>query len=249
MSDKPLPDGTATLYYLDDDFENWGSSNLIIYSSGDVLSAGSVLELEIDVPAKPTAITGQGYLTLVIYEMSIDAHTGEKLCDLNFVSIAPVGNEQGIIGEFHTIQRKGKKNSAIKDIVEVQTGDNLADVYSGTLYKSDATTATETWFRKGISEEKPLLRIMCEDAMRMFQNPTRIFEGDIYGFIDSLSVININGVSGKFIVLDYSYSTYENITKLKLQQILGDELEDQDYEDFYTKTYDRGETVKPTIIG
>jgi hypothetical protein len=60
-----------------------------------------------------------------------------------------------------------------------------------------------------------------------------------------MSVVTINGLSGKFMVIAYDYDTKSNIVSAIFKQIYGGELTDIDYE----KTFDYGETVKPTIKG
>ncbi len=149
------------------------------------------------------------------------------------------------LGEFHTVQRSDKPSSNIKDVKEIFNGDNIEDRYVGAIYKTDQTSPTDTWFRAGISEAKPILRIMVEDTLRMSASPARVFSGDIYGYMPYLSAITISGVTGLFMPLSYSYDTKANIISLKLRQIFGAELTDIDYE----MTFDYGKTVKPTIIG
>ena len=121
----------------------------------------------------------------------------------------------------------------------------ISDTYLGTLYKADKVTPTETWNRLGVEEEKPLLQIMGEETMRLNQKPSRVFSGDIYGYFPYLSVILIDGLDGIFMPIKYSYNTKNNIISAEFKQIYGNELYDIDY----AKTYDYGNTVKPTIRG
>ena len=48
---------------------------------------------------------------------------------------------------------------------------------------------------------------------------------------------------------EYSYNTRQNTTSLKMRQVLGAELSDQDDDKFYETGTDYGNTVKPTIEG
>jgi len=149
-------------------------------------------------------------------------------------------------GETHTIQRISKPSSKIANTETVFNGDNPSDVWVGTIYEADETTPTETWHRIGFDMEdsnKPLLRIMAEEKIRMNAKPSRIFSGSIYGWFSYLSVFTINGVSGKFMFLEYTYNTKANIISAKFKEIQGDELTDMEYT--YALTYDNVEN--PTI--
>jgi hypothetical protein len=57
-------------------------------------------------------------------------------------------------------------------------------------------------------------------------------------------LIDIDGVTGKFMPIQYNFDTKNNITSLKSLELFGDELTDIDYK----FTLDFGNTVKPTII-
>ena len=89
------------------------------------------------------------------------------------------------------------------------------------------------------------MQISAEEELRISQKPTKIFTGDAYGFIDYLSLININNVGTKFMPIEWSYNTKSNISRLKSLELFADEISDIDYK--YTLDY--GETVKPTIKG
>lgn len=148
-------------------------------------------------------------------------------------------------GEFHTFQREDSPSANVRDVKKVATGDSPLDTYDGTIYKNDAVTPTETWFREGITESKPILQIMGEETLRMNPQVKRIFSGDIFGYIPYFSLISINNITGKFMPISYSYNTKMNIISLTSKQIYGNELTDIAYE----KTFDYGNTVKPTIKG
>lgn len=250
ISDKVLPDGTADIYYLDNrplgTEPEWGAvgvDNLLTLSG---FSYGGNIVINDITPSKPAAITGDGFLYVSIYNPSVLASGGNEFLDLNEVRVSPVQTDSNIIGEFHTFQRTTKPSAQVKQIKTVATGDNEADVYVGTIYKADTSTATVTWFRADFpSEEKPILQLMGEELMRMNQLPTRVFSGEVYGFISYLNVLTIDNQDGLWMILEYSYDTKENRIQMVSRQILGDELTDLDYE----QTTDYGNTVKPTIVG
>jgi len=152
-------------------------------------------------------------------------------------------NYDGKVGEFHTVSRLVSPSSIIKENQEVYNGDSIGDIFEGAIYKSDKTTLTTLWTRKGKLEEKYLLRISAEDDMRIQQKPIKTFTGDIYGYVPYLSIIEINNISGLFMFIEHSYDTDSNITRGKLQQFFTSEVADLQY----LLTYDYGNTVKPSI--
>jgi len=152
-------------------------------------------------------------------------------------------NYDGKVGEFHTVTRSVSPSSIIKENQEVYNGDSIGDIFEGAIYKSDKTTLTTLWTRKGKLEEKYLLRISAEDDMRIQQKPIKTFTGDIYGYVPYLSIIEINNISGLFMFIEHSYDTDSNITRGKLQQFFTSEVADLQY----LLTYDYGNTVKPSI--
>tara|TARA_R110002126_G_scaffold116466_1_gene255853 strand:- start:213 stop:2096 length:1884 start_codon:yes stop_codon:yes gene_type:complete len=153
-------------------------------------------------------------------------------------------------GENHTFQITDKPSSKIKDVKTVFNGDDASDFYIGTIYKSDEATPTETWNRSD-SRQVAILQIMGEEQMKMYGKPLRVFSGDVYGYIDYLSVIAIDGISNTlFMPIEYEYNAQTNITKLKLKQILNNLLPDSTYLGIdYQLTYDYGNVVEPTIVG
>lgn len=166
--------------------------------------------------------------------------------ELTEFSIEPIAiGDINIEGEFHTVQREDKPSKEVNEVKEVATGDTATDLFVGTLYKADGNTPTMTWFRDGITEDKPILQIMGEETLRLNASVSRVFSGDVFGFFDYLSLVTISGVDGLFMPIAYSYDTKNNIISAQFRRIYGDELTDIDYQ----LTFDYGKTVKPTIIG
>jgi hypothetical protein len=153
-------------------------------------------------------------------------------------------------GEFHTAERSTDVGSKIENEIEVFNGDIAADTYVGAIYKNDGTTNTSEWTRYTLGEAKPLLQIMVEDRLRMFQDTAMVFTGDVAcgslsSFLNFLSVVTINNISGVFMPVEYNYDIMSGIISVKLREILGGELGDIVYE----LTSDYGNTVKPVIKG
>ena len=151
----------------------------------------------------------------------------------------------GKVGEFHTVSRTVKVSSIIKENKNVLNGDETDNFYSGTIFKEDAITPTETWSRKGSFESYPLLRIAAEDELRLGQKPLKVFSGNIFGFLPYLSFLQINSINGRFFPIEYSYDTVNNQIKLKVLELYAEEIPDI----MYKFSFDYGNTVKPTIVG
>ena len=167
-----------------------------------------------------------------------------EIVEIKSVQINNNFNYDGKIGEFHTVSRSVAPSSIIKENQEVYNGDSIDDVFEGAIYKSDKTSLTTIWTRKGRLEEKAILQISAEDDMRIQQKPTKTFTGDFYGYLPYLSIIEINNISGLFMFIEHSYDTDNNITKGKLQQFYTNEVSDLQY----LLTFDYGKTVKPSIV-
>ena len=79
--------------------------------------------------------------------------------------------------------------------------------------------------------------------MRIAQKTQKVFIGDFYGYVPYLSIVSINNLVGKFMFIEYSYDTDNNITKGKLKQFYTDEVGGL----LYDLKYDFGNVVRPSI--
>ena len=152
-------------------------------------------------------------------------------------------------GEIHTFQRTDNASSKIAETKVILNGDLPSEVYSGTIYESDQTTPTELWYLDApILEFKPILRIMGEERMKMYEKPLKVFKGDVYGYIDYLSVVSINNIAGWFMPIEWNYDAKANITKVKLKEILNINPFDTSYANIsYSVALDDGNVQDPTI--
>lgn len=171
--------------------------------------------------------------------------TGGGFGNISFVDFIPLGTNDGIVGEFHTVSRKTPPSSITKENQTVFNGDGTGFLI-GSIYKSDQTTLTDLWARKDKFEQYPLLRISAEDDLRIKRNPIKVFSGSILGQFPYLSIININNIVGLFMFTEYTFDFRSKILNAKLIQFYNDELGDIEY----LLTYDYGNnTIKPTIKG
>ena len=171
---------------------------------------------------------------------------------------SPIDEElKDVKGENHTFQINENPSTKIEQVKEVFNGDNPSDSFFGTIYEGDQTTPTEFWYRnESYLRFIPLLQIMGEERLTMYAKPLRVFSGDVYGYIDYLSVISIDGINDiygynvLFMPIEYDYDALTNTTKLKLKQILNEPLMTSlDDKIDYELTFDYGNVVEPTIKG
>ena len=234
-----LTDGVDT-YYLNNDGE-WLSSSAFV--------SGDIKKTQIDFRLTSNSMPITGSVKIEIWRpktlFSISGIVDQVL--LSKCGFSPAGQElDDIKGENHTFQRTLKPSSKIKDIKTVFNGDNESDTYVGAIYKADEINTTELWTRFGAAETKPLLQIMGEERMKMYSKPLQVYKGDVYGYFNYLSLVTINGLTGKFMPTTYSYDALSNITSLELTEVLNsDILSDVEYE----LTFDYGNVVEPTIKG
>ena len=153
--------------------------------------------------------------------------------------------ESGAVGENHTVSRKSPPSSITKENQSVFNGDGSTALI-GTIYKDDLETPTVEWTRKGKFENLPLLGISAMDDLRIQSAPIMKFSGDIFGEIKYMSVVQIDGITGYFMFIDYEYDYKTNVAQVKLLQFYNSDLGDIDYE--ISPEYGSN-TVKPTIKG
>ena len=230
-----ITNGTDTYYYNGSD---WVVSfaKMALQINGNFVAEVARTPILGDISISiPEVNTYQNYLN----------ETGEVYVDFS-IDIVPAGTDQEKEGENHTFQRTLKPSSKIKDVKEVFNGDDESDIYVGTIYKADQITTTDKWTRQGAQETKPILQIMGEERMKMYSKPLQVYKGDVYGYFNYLSLVTINGLTGKFMPTTYSYNALSNITSLELMEVLNtDILSDVDYQ----LTLDYGNVVEPTIKG
>lgn len=157
-------------------------------------------------------------------------------------------NTQEKIGQIFTFENIENNSAKIESNKTVYNGDVPSDVFVGTIYESDKTTPTERWYRNdGNFLLRPLIQIMGEDRMAMYSGFSKVYKGDVLGYIDFLSVITIDGFSQKFMPIEYSFDASTNITTLKLLEINND-IGTNNYGNIKTSSsFDYGNVVEPTI--
>lgn len=171
----------------------------------------------------------------------------EGIFKINSIFLSGTNNGD-VKGIDYTAQRTQKTSTVAKPDKTVYNGDSASDLFVGTIYKDDADTPTERWYREGKQESKELLSINTEDNLRLSPRPMTIFEGDVFGFIPYLSVVSINNFVGKkFQFLNWSYSLDKNTMKTSLKEYSDAYLNDEDFR--IDVRYNYGTPTKTTISG
>lgn len=192
-----------------------------------------------------------GLLQIIIYRDSPpyqnEVVLNEGIFKINSIFLSGTNNGD-VKGLDYTAQRTQKTSTVAKPDKTVYNGDSASDLFVGTIYKDDADTPTERWYREGQQELKELLSINAEDNLRLSPRPMTIFEGDVFGFIPYLSVVSINNFVGKkFQFLNWSYSLDKNIMKTSLKEYSDAYLTSEDFR--IDVRYNYGQQTKTTISG
>lgn len=167
----------------------------------------------------------------------------ENFAELHSLKISSVSDIENREEENWTAYRKPANSSNVEDSKEVHNGDMRSDIYVGAIKKLNGDNTT-FWRRINRNEEKPLLKIMAEDRIRLQNRPQKVFSGDVFGYVPELSIISIRNIGNNFYPLAYSYDTLNNICNFEMIELFNDEL---DGEITTELTYERGNVTKPTI--
>ena len=173
---------------------------------------------------------GSATFPICIHKMVIQTYNGEEVSQ----------------GKNYTIEKVSNFTPNSDKTENVLNGDVPDNTYYSAIYENDQITNTEFWYRKNYTESKPLLRIMVEDRMRMNFKPKVLFEGDVFGYLPFLSRVNVANVKDKMMAIEWGYDASNNITRVKLLEILNENFDSLDV--IYSVTEDYGDSVKPVII-
>ena len=239
-----LSDGVTT-YYYNSNTEQWQTTQA--YAT----YRAAINNIDITDETPPTPIEGNFVLKIFTNDVFVppgDPSANNEIVNYYYLNLEEISTITELKGENHTFQfNTSDISTKIEDTKKVFNGDNPSDIYIGTIYESDESTPTEKWNRGDI-RKIPLLRYAGEERMAMYSKPLRVFTGDVFGYVDYLSVITIDGFPNvRFMAIEHKYDALTNITSLKLKEILND-AGGVDYTDIdYTLTYDYGNVVEPTI--
>ena len=203
-----------------------------------------------EIHSEPLPFDGNVYIELYAPENNVTNVDYVSVYDVRECSINSTDDLGDLKGEVHEFDVINSNNTKAAEVREVMHGDSESAIYSGTLFKSDGVTPTTRWSRSvGFPIFQPLLQGTGNDILKMNQRPMRVFKGDVMGYVPYLSVIDIDGIDGRFIPTEnYEYDAKENITKLVLKEISNDNIGGLINEGIDYNTYlDYGNVTKPTI--
>lgn len=181
-------------------------------------------------------------VVIEIYELPVFISISTAI-RVNYFGIGIQPKNDKAEGEFHTFERISNSSSVIRDSKEVSVADSPVNLYSGALYENDQTTLTTEW-NHGSINGVPIIYIMGQLTMQAFQNPAKVFSGDVYGYVKFPGGYYINGVNGKFIITSYRYNTKTNVTEIKAVEVFPNSISEDVR---YRKTIDYGNSSTPTI--
>lgn len=190
----------------------------------------------------PLPDTG-GVFVEIYFAKSMGGPVEATLFEVSSLDLINISVGDNVVGEFNTVERANKISTIVKDNKVVYNGDNNGIVYIGAIFKENGIDTTSLWNREKEFTSKPILQIAAEEELRISQKPLKKFTGSTFGYIPYLSSIKIDNISGKFMPIEYSYDTFSNISTIKSLELFASEISDL----VYNKTFDYGETVKPTI--
>jgi hypothetical protein len=220
---------------------------------GDYLWAlDSDLSIEIIAESIPGALPGDVRIILYNYDYSqnnslaadeqntpgFPTFSGTTTWNLAKASFAVSPNDQGLVaaGTFYIARNIGNFTFT-PEILSVLNADDDTAKYVGTLYRADDTTPTSSWRRLSqVYEDKPLLWIITENYVRMYQKHFRICTGTIGGWFPQLSRFTIEGWEGVYMSVGANYDLGTlligaNLIEFSNEDITGapDTVEETDY--------------------
>lgn len=207
-----LSDGASTYYMTNSG--SWSTSNAFIFTGRR--SQNNIYKQV----SNPSPIDGD--ITLEIFSPSVSIITVNRYVDWFEFSVGLSQSKSGIEGERYTFTKTTPNSSVIKTNEDAILADGVDDVYVSTLYINDGVTPTENWnYYNG-----PGFNLLSNSGlivMDIFQRPQKVFSGDVYGYVDYLKTIFIdgltfNGFSGNFVFLSYKFNTKTNIGEVKLKE-------------------------------
>lgn len=227
----------ANTYYLTREGKWVTSDPLIQYAIASGVKNFTLRVISEQVPES------DGTLRIDLYDAGFGS-ASFPIC-IHKMTIQNYNGEEASKGQNYTIEKASNFTPNSDKVEKVLNGDVPDNTYYSAIYENDETSNTEFWYRKNYTESKSLLRIMVEDRMRMNFKPKVLFEGDVFGYVPFLSRVNVANVKDKMMAIEWGYDASNNITRVKLLEILNEDFDNLDV--IYSVTEDYGDTVKPVI--
>lgn len=225
-----LSDGVTT-YYLDENGP-WETSPRRL----EVLVDNGPQKITPKWESDPAPITGQ--IQVIVYPVDdLNGFGGlyGQTSIISDINIGAISQQQVEIQQSETTARKLEDPSPVVIEPQIsQLGDasfpdgdlfDAGTVYISTIYETDSTTPAKNGYRSGNLFPQPLNTVAATDALILQSQVSRIFKGKVYGYIPPMARIQINNQPGLYVVTNYSWDAFENITELELYQVFWQDRE------------------------
>lgn len=149
----------------------------------------------------------------------------------------------------HNGERVANPSSYTQPTIEQIISDDEGIVYLGTLFRNDGTTvAGGGYLRPTSAFAFPLYQCNVIDRLFIRSKVSRVFEGDVYGWIPYNARVAVDNFTGVvWVVVGWSWNTKENIINLRLFEIHWDT--DMLDDTLYERIINYGNVIEPKIKG
>ena len=155
------------------------------------------------------------------------------------------------IGEYLTITQNSRQTFR-PDPILLLNSDDASDqrlspigIFQGSAisYPSFPGTPSQSWYRKGFTEDLTLLELVAQQELRAHARPYLIFDATFkgYGDLDINSLLTIDLIEKDFIFLSGSFNIKTGHRKMRFAEVL---LDDPDSETVFKEDYGVKDAVK-----
>jgi len=85
---------------------------------------------------------------------------------------------------------------------------------------SSGYTYTQSWYREGKTESKPLLQLAGTSILNQYREPYLQFTGSVRGAFDFGNVYNINSLGGRFMPFKATLNLKSDVSSIELFELL-----------------------------
>jgi hypothetical protein len=243
-----LVGNSTTTYYLNDDL-TWVTSQQRIFAYNRTVSAFTRVDTNFEATFQSVQLPEDGEIIVQILKPFRDGIFMAN--DGGFYNLEVIVNGNvpaNIQGESWTATRIGGRAAAVVDLKEnVVSADNDSGIYVGALVNSSGTN-TVFWAEKAqnftFGPERRLLDLYVRSRLEASGGNAMLFQGGIYGYLPYDGRLNIDGLEGNFMTVQYSWNTRDNTIQAEHVRIYNDDIEETTDVEF---NFEGPETVRPAI--
>lgn len=140
------------------------------------------------------------------------------------------------IGEFHDSKLVNFKSSFLNDPVKIINSNQNDDVFLNNLYQniSGNLVPQASW---NLNDTAPIyddiLELTSRERLTMLSRPQMLFSGDVYGYLPYFNRIIYDKINGQFLILNYSFNSKTNVTRLECSQAFIESVEKTYLQTYY----------------